>query len=414
MRQSDARSPVLRPGIELGVERVRAVARERDLIPRIPLIAVVGTNGKGSCCRWLETLALSVGKRSGVFVSPWLDQPGEQIRLSGTSLSAAAFAAAEQTLSGNIASGQVTEFELHALLAMEQALAHESDVLFFEAGMGGEGDAVNAWDADAAIVTSIGLDHEAWIGPSKDEIARNKAGIARPGRPVWVAEPNPPESLWRRLRTIGADVRRLGTDFGFERQTNGLRLWAAGAEKVHAWAGLPMPICRQDACLSVLAASAAAFVNLFPDIALTDRDVLSAIQAPTLPGRLERIDAQVPVLLDVAHNREAVVVLASQIDDLPCPLRAVFAGLRDKPVSAMYEHMRPHVDHWYPAAASPPRGLTREEMEWLGRPVHADVEIALETALADARGRGSVLVFGCFEAVRRARRVLLDSEFRHV
>ena len=411
MKLGDAPCPALRPGIELGVERVRAVARERDLVPRVPLIAVVGTNGKGGCCRWLEALALSAGRRPGVFVSPWLDQPGEQIRLSGEPLSAAAFAAAEQALSEKIPSGQVTEFELHALLAMEQALAHESDALFFEAGMGGEGDAVNAWDADAAIVTSIGLDHEAWIGPSKDEIARNKAGIARPGRPVWVAEPNPPESLWRRLQVIGADVRRLGTDFGFERRADGLKIWAAGTEKTQAWAGLPMPVCRQDACLSVLAASAAAFVNLFPDIALTDRDVLSAIQAPTLPGRLERIDAQVPVWLDVAHNREAVAVLASQIDDLPRPLRAVFAGLRDKPVSAMYEHMNPHVDHWYPAAASPPRGLTREEMERLGRPAHADVETALEAALADAQGKGSVLVFGCFEAVRRARRMLLASEF---
>ena len=412
MKPEDARGTALRPGIDLGVDRVRAVARARNLVPRVPLVAVVGTNGKGGCCRWLEALALSAGKRPGVFVSPWLEQPGEQIRLSGAPLSADAFMAAELALSRKIPLDQVTAFELHALLAMERALAHESDVLFFEAGLGGEGDAVNAWDADAAILTSIGLDHGEWIGPSKDDIARNKAGIARPGRPIWVAEPDPPGSLWARLRTIGAEARRLGADFGFEKKSGGLTIWAAGQEKVQTWTGLPMPVCRQDACLSVLAATVAAFAHVFPDTALTNQHVLAAIQAPTLPGRLERIDAQIPVLLDVAHNHEAVAVLAGQIGDLPRPLRAVFAGLRDKPVSAMYEELRAHVDHWYPAAASPPRGLSREEMGRLAGPAHADVEMALEAALADAQGTGSVLVFGCFEAVRRARRMLLDDPGR--
>ena len=396
----------MKPGIHLGVERVRAAASALKLTPEAPVISVVGTNGKGGCCRWLEALALSVGLRVGVFVSPWLEQPGEQIRLSGAPLSAAAFAVAKKGLKLP-PNQEVTAFELYALLAMDQALAHGSDLIVLEAGLGGEGDAVNAWDAEAAIITSIGLDHQAWLGASRAAIAHNKAGIARPGRPVWVAERNAPESLWARLRDIGATIHRLGEDFGFEMEANGLKLWAKSAGKKRVWTGLPLPICRQEVCLSVLAAAVAAFAHVVPHIALMDRDARAAIRASALPGRLERIDAQVPVLLDVAHNVEAAAVLAGQLGDLPRPLRAVFAAFRDKPVAAMYDVMAPHVDHWHPAATSAPRGLSRDAIsQCLGRRAYADVESALEAALANAQGQGSVLAFGGFEVVRRARRLL--------
>ena len=389
----------MRPGIELGVARTQAAIRELGLRPQAPLLAVVGTNGKGGCCRWLEALALAVGLRTGVFVSPWLAQPGEQIRLSGAPLSAAEFAAAKAGLPR--LSEPVTEFEFHALLAMDRALAHDSEFIVLEAGMGGAGDAVNAWDADAAIVTSIGLDHQAWLGSTREAIARDKAGVARRGRPVWVAERDAPASLWERLREIGAEPRRLGVDFGFARTADGLDIWAKDRGETQVWTGLPWPVCRQDACLAVLAAAVAAFARLFPAISLTTRDVSVAIDAPALPGRLERIDAGIPVLLDVAHNAEAAAVLAGQLGDLPRPLRAVFGALRDKPVEAMYACLAPHVDHWYPAATRhPDRGMSREAMRArLGLAAYADAITAFRAALADAQGQGSILAFGGFEVV---------------
>ena len=160
-----------------------------------------------------------------------------------------------------------------------------------------------------------------------------------------MTERDAPASLWERLREIGAEPRRLGVDFGFARTADGLDIWAKDRGETQVWTGLPWPVCRQDAYLAVLAAAVAAFARLFPAISLTTRNVSVAIDAPALPGRLERIDAGIPVLLDVAHNAEAAAVLAGQLGDLPRPLQTIFKTLHNKPIKAIYTYLTPHINH---------------------------------------------------------------------
>ena len=153
-----------RSGIHPGLDRIRHARHTLALHPRVPLIHVVGTNGKGSACRYLEALALETGLRPGVFISPWMDEPGEQIRIRGEALLGEAFERASRVLMTRLPRDHISVFEFDALLAVQQGMERGCDVLVLEAGMGGREDAVNVWDGDAAILTSIGLDHGRFLG----------------------------------------------------------------------------------------------------------------------------------------------------------------------------------------------------------------------------------------------------------
>ena len=205
-------------GIELGLERILRVRQELSQEPHCPLLIVGGTNGKGSTCAYLEAIYSHAGYRVGCYTSPHLLRYNERIRINrqpaDDALICTAFTRVEaaRQAAGNV---PLTYFEFGTLAAMEVFIAQQPEVLILEVGLGGRLDAVNAYTPDCAVVCSIALDHTDWLGPDREAIGFEKAGIFRAGSPAFCADPEPPQSLLAHARAIAADLQLLGRDFGY-------------------------------------------------------------------------------------------------------------------------------------------------------------------------------------------------------
>ena len=212
--------------IEMGLERVQAVVARMGLRFDCPVITVAGTNGKGSTCAMLEAIALHAGYRTGVYTSPHLVHFEERCRIRGEIVTAQALVPHFERVEAARQGVTLTYFEFTTLAIMDLMAASNLDLAILEVGLGGRLDAVNIVDADCAVITSIDLDHMDYLGPDRESIGREKAGIMRTGRPAIVSDPAAPQSVLDRAVTIGADLWTLGRDFNF-----------SGDKQQWAWAG---------------------------------------------------------------------------------------------------------------------------------------------------------------------------------
>jgi dihydrofolate synthase/folylpolyglutamate synthase len=201
--------------IELGLERSRAVAGRMGLRFDCPVITVAGTNGKGSTCAMLEAIALQAGWRTGVYTSPHLVDFEERCRIHGEIVSASDLVPHFERVEAARREISLTYFEFTTLAIMSLMAASRLEVAILEVGLGGRLDTVNIIDPDCAVITSIDLDHMELLGPDRESIGREKAGILRDGRPAVVSDPVPPHSVVARAAEIGADLWLLGRDFNF-------------------------------------------------------------------------------------------------------------------------------------------------------------------------------------------------------
>ncbi len=339
----ETRHPVTQ--IVLGLERVGTVAARMGLTrPRATVIAVGGTNGKGSCVAVIEGLLLALGKRVGAYTSPHLCRYNERVRVQGREASddalCAAFAAIEQAR----AEIPLTYFEFGTLAALEIFRREALDWMVLEVGLGGRLDAVNIVDADVAVVTSIQIDHTEWLGPDRESIAREKAGIFRTGRPAVCGDRAPPVALRTAARTLDAPWYGIGHAFDCGSDRNGWH-WHGTAHDGRALEreGLAAPQLLEDNVSCALQALALAGVE--PDVALLQR-VLPTIG---LAGRFERrrLGAN-ECVLDVAHNPAGIAQLAARLAADPPRGRTVvlFAAMRDKDLGAMLGSLAPLADAW--------------------------------------------------------------------
>src|SRR5215213_6269791 len=212
--------------IELGLERSHAVAQRMELRFDCPVITVAGTNGKGSTCALLEAIALQAGYRPGVYTSPHLVHFEERCRIGGEIVQPDALAPHFERVEAAREGTTLTYFEFTTLAILSLMAASKLELAILEVGLGGRLDAVNVIDTDCAIVTSIDLDHMDYLGPDRESIGREKAGILREGKPAIVSDPVPPHSLIQYAGAIGADLWLLGRDFNF-----------SGDKQQWAWAG---------------------------------------------------------------------------------------------------------------------------------------------------------------------------------
>ena len=233
-----ARLEQLHPStIELGLERVRRVRDALGLNPVFPVIVVGGTNGKGSTCAYLEAILLAAGYKTGLYTSPHLLRYNERVRIAGRESDDAALVEAFERIDGARGDTSLTYFEFGTLGAMAQFIDASVDVAVLEVGLGGRLDAVNVFDADAAIVTSVDLDHMEYLGDTREKVGFEKAGIYRAGRPAICADPAPPASLLEHAQNIGADLRCVNRDYFAERKDD---RWTYRSPDM-TWSGLPMP-----------------------------------------------------------------------------------------------------------------------------------------------------------------------------
>lgn len=391
--------------IELGLDRVRRVAERLGLLPSTAVtLTVAGTNGKGSSTTLAAGIYSAAGYRTGRYLSPHLIRYNERIAIDGVEASddalCAAFAAIEQAR----AEIPLTYFEFGTLAALKLFRDAGCAVQVLEIGLGGRLDAANIVDADCALITNIGLDHQDWLGPDREAIGREKAGIGRAGRPVIVAESDPPASVPQEIERIGAQLLRAGRDFDFERTQAGWHWRGAGAEP---WENLPSPALA-GAFQYVNAAGVLAAVHaLRARLPVSPEAVREALRAMRLPGRFERRGRHI---LDVAHNEEAARVLVATLRAEPVAGRTllVLGMLSDKPVEAVCAVLAPVVDAVWFAALPSSRGLSGEALAaraaaaGLAGSVAASVEDGLRAAQAQAAPGDRILVCGSFLTVSAA------------
>ena len=392
--------------IELGLDRVRAAYQQlQPDVPRFKTISVAGTNGKGSVVALLENILLHAGYKVGAYTSPHLVHHNERIRVNGTPVEDAnlchAFAQVERSR-GDI---PLTYFEFGTLAALKIFADAALDIVILEVGMGGRLDAVNIIDADVAIVTSVGLDHVAWLGNDLETIGREKAGIFRPHRPAICAQDDPPESIAATAKELGAQCYMAGKDFEWLPGDNGWTWRAAGKQRT----GLPLPLMRGRHQMFNAAAVLMALELLSADFPVSQHDIREGLANTSLPARFQVLPGQPVRILDVAHNVEAVAALAENLSRLPSSGRtlAVVAMMKDKPMAGMFAKMASSVDKWYLCAIEMARAASVDQLKQamiqagIAAPCqkYGSVMEAWQAAQEQALPQDRIVVFGSFYAV---------------
>ena len=401
--------------IDLGLERVKAVADRMSLRLACPVITVAGTNGKGSTCAMLESILRQAGYRTGVYTSPHLVRFEERLRLLGESVNASELVASFETVAGarayNDQEISLTYFEFSTLAILEVMARSNLDVAILEVGLGGRLDAVNIIDADCAVITSIDLDHMALLGNDRESIGYEKAGIMRTGRPVVVSDPMPPQSVLDRAREIDADLWRFGVDFNVsgDKQQWG---WAASAAKgARRYSGLAYPALRGANQLVNAAGVLAALTALRDRLPVTAQAVRNGLAFVELPGRFQIIPGQPTLVLDVAHNPHAAAALAANLDAMGFfpTTHAVFGAMADKDLAAMLIKLNPLIDRWYFTDLPTDRAASAGDLQskWAAQNTRTDVISvlfkdpmqALQAAIAAADPADRIVIFGSFFTV---------------
>jgi dihydrofolate synthase/folylpolyglutamate synthase len=400
--------------IELGLDRVRRVwQRMGALAPAPRVITVGGTNGKGSTVALIEAMLRAAGLRVGSFTSPHLLEYNERVRIDGVHADDASLIGSfERIESARVATGEeaipLTYFEFGTLAALDLFARARVDVAVLEVGLGGRLDAVNIVDADVAVVTTVDLDHMDWLGPDRDSIGAEKAGIARSGRAVIVGESEPPAGLIDGLTRIGARIERAGVDFDTERHANGWRWQHRDGTAME----LPDPMLAAPVQFANAAAAIAALHALFvDDETVQPKNFFAAVRAGLwdvrVPARLQSLGGDPSLTVDVGHNPQAARALAEWLDTQP-PTRvhAVYGALADKDVAGVIAALGARIDHWHLAGLerATPRGMNAQTLgsilvKTLPQATfdeYPDVGRALAAARAMAQRGERILAFGSF------------------
>lgn len=415
-------------GIELGLDRVRLVKEVLGQTQHCPVIIVGGTNGKGSTCAYLESIIARAGYKVGCYTSPHLLHYNERVRLNGSSASdealSAAFARVEaaRLQAGNIA---LTYFEFGTLAAWEVFAEAKVEAAILEVGLGGRLDAVNAYEPDISIVTTVALDHTDWLGPDRESIGFEKAGIYRVGKPAFCADPHPPQTLLDHAVATGADLRLIGRDFGFERpaaETDENRLqwrwWCRSGEKIVkrslAYPGLRGPIQLYNAAVALAALDA-----LGDRLPVTMQAIRPGLIETELGGRFQVIPGKPAIVFDVGHNPQAIRVLADNLSSMGFfnSTYAVVGMLNDKDIVGALQPMKGKIDCWHLASLSGARGTSAETLAGiiigagLGGEIvcHGSPAAAMQAAKGQASESDRILAFGSFYTVAGALEVLRKS-----
>ena len=346
--------------IALGLERLRTVYERLSIIPACPVFTIAGTNGKGSTSAFIERMLAAGGYRAGLYTSPHLLHYNERVRIAGSEAGDEELVEAFEAIEAVRHDVPLTYFEFGTLAALWLFARAQLDALVLEVGLGGRLDAVNIVDADVAVVTTIALDHVDYLGATREDIGREKAGIFRPGRTAVCEDPNPPASLIEHARAISAPLLRRGVDFDLRIEDKQWRYCSPSGAKY----SLPHPALRGRHPIANASAALTAIERLRERLPLSLGAIRDALVSIELPGRLQVLPGQPVIVLDVAHNPEAVGVLAENLGAMRFHPRtiAVFAIMADKDIDGVIAAVRGRVERWLVATLPPPRGATAEQL----------------------------------------------------
>ncbi|HET9819722.1 MAG TPA: bifunctional tetrahydrofolate synthase/dihydrofolate synthase [Rhodanobacteraceae bacterium] len=422
-------------GIDLGLDRVsEAWHRMGAPRPAPVVITVGGTNGKGSVVAFLEAMLRAGGTRVGAYTSPHILRYNERVRVDGVEAADATLVEAFERVESARGETPLTYFEFGTLAALDVFARSNLDVALLEVGLGGRLDAVNIIDADCAIVVTVDLDHMEYLGPDRETIGYEKAGIFRAGKPAIVGETSPPQSLLDHARAIGAEPEVLGRDFGWSPEIDELAWWhrdpaqsryIAPAEGHGSAVVLRGELAVDGAFQYHNAATAIAGLHALGERVRWDHAAIAKRSHAfdhhaLLPGRLQLLQRNPDLVVDVGHNPQAARELARWLDRHPIAgvTRAVFGALADKDIEGIAASLGDRIDHWYLAGLTDasPRGETtarlaarvRAALPTVSCDEFPDIAAALAAAVMEVSGVDRILAFGSFHvaaAVLSARHV---------
>lgn len=384
--------------IELGLDRVSQVFKNLNLgFSNKTVITVAGTNGKGTTCAFIEQALLSKNQSVAVFSSPHLIDYRERVRIQNKMLPEASHCLSFMQVEIARKDIALTYFEFGTLAALYLMAQSKADYILLEVGLGGRLDAVNIIDPDLAVITSVGLDHQDWLGDTREKIAIEKAGIFRNNIEVVIGEPDPPKTLLDEVKRFQVKAYWQSIDFKFFVDNKGFN-WDDNV-KHHQCISKPMiPAQNVSTGLKVLALLGQTF---------NDEQLTKVILKTKVMGRKHIIQSKPTVLLDVAHNPQATGLLANEIKELGTGCNrviAVVAMLADKDIKASLEPMVDIVSSWYCADLDVPRGASANviasHLTSNKKVVNFDSVIeAYKSALDNAQQEDLVVVFGSFFTV---------------
>jgi len=395
--------------IELGLDRLRLVLERLGWRqPKVPVITVAGTNGKGSVSGFCAAIMTAAGYRVGSFTSPHLRDYRERIRVHDRLVSADELVSAFERIEAARGEVGLTFFEFNTLAALLVFEAARLDAWVLEIGMGGRLDAVNVVDPDVAVVVSVGFDHQEYLGATLEAIAREKAGIFRRGRPAVLGSEDMPSVLEEIAHENGALLKRLGTEYIYTLDDGTWRFRGT------RWSlpRLPAPALAGDAQYANAAAAIAALEELVARLTIPAAAVAQGLNQIKLAARFEVIVPAAPGaptwILDVAHNPAAAHVLARNLRGHPGGGRtlAVCGILADKDAAGVVAELRDCVDAWWCVPTEGERGRNSASLaQTVRREVAAPVEAAASlaagcaAALRNANRQDRIVVFGSFHVV---------------
>ncbi|HVC28055.1 MAG TPA: bifunctional tetrahydrofolate synthase/dihydrofolate synthase [Gammaproteobacteria bacterium] len=402
--------------IDLGLERVRQVLQRMDLANTpFQVLTIGGTNGKGSCVAFLDAMLCAQGYTVGAYTSPHLLRYNERICIQGVEATddelVEAFACVDKAR-GDVS---LTYFEFGTLAAFEIFRRHGVQVAVLEVGMGGRLDAVNAVDPLGALVASIGLDHQEWLGKDRDSIGYEKAGIYRRQQAAICGDREPPVRFLETAKQLGADLQVLGQEFDWQASSHN---WQWQWQNVRIQ-NLPHPALPGFIQLDNAASCIALLHAVVAKLPVTENAMRRGLETARIRARFEQWPGEVSWVLDVAHNPAAAVVLARNLAANPVTGKtlAVVGMYRDKAVEDVCRALATQIDHWYVGGLEGARG--QGAMELAGR-IHAALPGAMTTECATvteachaaqsvAQRGDRILVYGSFQTVGAVLRLRQES-----
>jgi dihydrofolate synthase/folylpolyglutamate synthase len=395
--------------IDLGLERVASVAGRMGVLqPEQTVITVAGTNGKGSSVAFLESILSAAGYRVGAYSSPHLFRYNERIRIHGRDVDDDALCNAFAAVDEARGVTTLSYFEFGTLAALYLFSQASLDIIVLEVGLGGRLDAVNIIDPVISLVTSIGIDHSAWLGDDRELIGREKAGIFRTQRAAICSDPIPPVSLEKYAHEIMADWYCLGQAYSFKPDGTG---WAwQGGSSIHE--SLPCPSLPGEHQLENAAGVLMVLELLNSRHPVSRTAIEQGLQSVGLPGRCQIVAGPVEQVFDVSHNTDSVACLVRLLEDRPCAgrTRVVLGMLDDKEAGEFARRLAPIVHDWYIAGLDVERGLSAQalqtRLEAAGftakNRIFPDVAAAWRAAHMDSEEGDRIVVCGSFFTVAEA------------
>jgi dihydrofolate synthase/folylpolyglutamate synthase len=399
--------------IELGLERCRRVANNMGLLkPAYNVISIAGTNGKGSSITMLDQILRNAGYKIGRYTSPHLLRYNERICINGEEVSDSELCESFDRIDRARGEISLTYFEFGTLTALDLFRQHNVDIAVLEVGLGGRLDAVNVLDADVALVTSIDIDHQQWLGDNRESIAREKAGIFRNKAPAICSDPEPPQSLLDCADALGTPLSMLGRDYHL---TKGHGYWSWKTDTV-SLEKLPRPMQFCDFQLENAAGVLMVLEKIKHDYPVNPEHIKQGLNSFRLTGRMQFIPGRIPKILDVAHNSESVRVLVENLSKIPClgQTHLIVGMLKDKDHPEVFKVLNNIADSWNIITLTQDRGSDAKtlisglaELGIKDNVVeYISVDHALETLEQSSMTGDRIVVTGSFLTVGAALRYL--------